>query len=65
MPRIAFFYGIGIYLYYSDHAPPHFHAIYAQLTPNSTSARARCSPASSPSEGYDWCRSGPSVTRRS
>jgi len=30
MPRISEFYGIFIYMYYSDHAPPHFHAIYAQ-----------------------------------
>lgn len=28
MPRISEFYGIAIYLYYNDHAPPHFHAIY-------------------------------------
>ena len=29
MPRISEFYGIAIYPYYHDHAPPHFHAIYA------------------------------------
>jgi hypothetical protein len=29
MPRIATFYGIVIALYYDDHAPPHFHAIYS------------------------------------
>lgn len=28
MPRISAFYGIFIYMYYRDHAPPHFHAIY-------------------------------------
>ena len=28
MPRICEFYGIAIYMYYRDHAPPHFHAIY-------------------------------------
>ena len=28
MPRISEFYGIAIYIYYSDHNPPHFHAIY-------------------------------------
>lgn len=28
MPRISEFYGIAIYMYYRDHAPPHFHAIY-------------------------------------
>jgi hypothetical protein len=30
MPRISFFYGIAVYMYYRDHAPPHFHAIYAE-----------------------------------
>lgn len=28
MPRISEFYGIAVYLYYKDHNPPHFHAIY-------------------------------------
>jgi len=31
MPRISEFYGIAIYMYYSDHAPPHFHAIYGRF----------------------------------
>lgn len=29
MPEIARFYGIVIRMYYRDHAPPHFHAVYA------------------------------------
>ena len=29
MPKISEFYGIAIYMYYRDHAPPHFHAIYS------------------------------------
>jgi hypothetical protein len=29
MPRLSEFYGIVVYMYWSDHAPPHFHAIYA------------------------------------
>ena len=28
MPCISQFFGIAIYLYYSDHFPPHFHAEY-------------------------------------
>jgi hypothetical protein len=28
MPRVSEFFGIVIYLYYNDHAPPHFHARY-------------------------------------
>ena len=30
MPRISEFYGIAIYMYFSDHNPAHFHAIYAE-----------------------------------
>ena len=30
MPRISYFYGISIYMYYGDHAPPHLHAIYGE-----------------------------------
>ena len=28
MPIISQFYGIIIKMFYNDHAPPHFHAIY-------------------------------------
>ena len=27
-PRLAEFYGIVIYMYWRDHNPPHFHALY-------------------------------------
>lgn len=30
MPRLSEFYGIAIYMYFADHSPPHFHAIYAE-----------------------------------
>jgi hypothetical protein len=30
MPRISFFYGIVIAMYYEDHGRPHFHAHYAE-----------------------------------
>ena len=30
MPSISEFFGIVIYVYYNDHAPPHFHAKYAE-----------------------------------
>ena len=30
MPRISFFYGISIYMFFDDHLPPHFHARYAE-----------------------------------
>ncbi len=29
MPTISRFYGIVIRMYFSDHAPPHFHAVYS------------------------------------
>jgi len=29
MPTISAFYGILIQMYWNDHAPPHFHALYA------------------------------------
>ncbi len=36
MPTLSAFFGIVIRMYYDDHAPPHFHAIYgnaaAQIT---------------------------------
>jgi hypothetical protein len=28
MPTVAYFYGIAIRMYFLDHAPPHFHAVY-------------------------------------
>ncbi len=30
MPRLSEFYGILIYMYFADHNPPHFHAMYAE-----------------------------------
>ena len=30
MPTISSFYGILIQMYWNDHAPPHFHALYAE-----------------------------------
>jgi Protein of unknown function (DUF2442)/Domain of unknown function (DUF4160) len=30
MPQICEFFGVGIYMYYNDHRPPHLHALYAE-----------------------------------
>lgn len=30
MPTISSFYGILIQMFWDDHAPPHFHALYAE-----------------------------------
>ena len=34
MPELCRFLGIVIYMYYRDHAPPHFHAEYAEFEIN-------------------------------
>ena len=31
MPEISRFYGIVIKIYFGDHPPPHFHAVYAEF----------------------------------
>lgn len=30
MPQICHFFGVVIYMYFNDHAPPHFHAEYGE-----------------------------------
>lgn len=30
MPRLSEFYGIVVYMYWKDHQPPHFHAMYGE-----------------------------------
>ena len=30
MPAVSQFFGVTIYLYFNDHAPPHFHAEYGE-----------------------------------
>jgi hypothetical protein len=30
MPCVSQFFGIGIFMYYNDHLPPHFHAEHAE-----------------------------------
>lgn len=32
MPKISFFYGIVIYMYFNDHYPAHFHAHYGEFS---------------------------------
>jgi len=31
MPELSRFFGITIYMFYEDHAPPHFHARYGEF----------------------------------
>lgn len=30
MPEVSYFYGIAIYMYMSEHNPPHFHVKYLE-----------------------------------
>ena len=32
MPELSYFYGIFIYMYFSEHNPPHFHVKYNEYT---------------------------------
>jgi hypothetical protein len=32
MPELSRFYGIIIRIFYGDHEPPHFHAVYQAVT---------------------------------
>jgi len=34
MPTIAWFYGIAIRMYFKDHPPPHFEALYGEYEAN-------------------------------
>jgi hypothetical protein len=34
MPTIAWFYGIAIRMYFVDHPPPHFEAVYGEYDAN-------------------------------
>jgi uncharacterized protein DUF4160 len=34
MPTISWFYGIAIRMYFFDHPPPHFHAVYGEHEAN-------------------------------
>ena len=43
MPAISRFFGISIYLYYADHSPPHFHAIYNDYDVSVNIAKAKVS----------------------
>ena len=60
MPRISEFYGILVYMYYRDHHPPHFHAMYAQFEAEieiqSADVLAGRLPRRALSLVVEWCR---------
>jgi Domain of unknown function (DUF4160) len=61
MPTISSFYGILIQMFWRDHAPPHFHALYAEheAFERSSSLRVVCR-----SEHLHYCSNGLRSTDR-
>jgi uncharacterized protein DUF4160 len=60
MPRLSEFYGIVVYMYWRDHAPPHFHAIYggdeAQILISDGSILAGSLPRTAANLVAEWAR---------
>lgn len=67
MPTISVFYGIVIQMFWKDHAPPHFHALYSEyeaLICIRASVPWRFSRANCLNERWRWFWSGPTSTGR-
>ena len=47
MPEVRRFFGIIIRMYFDEHVPPHFHAIYGSMKPRSGLILLKCWPANS------------------
>ena len=59
VPRLSYFYGIAIYLYYEDHDPPHVHARYGEHQARDRHRHwRRASTARSPGGPSAWSTSG-------
>ncbi len=58
MPEISRFFGIVIRMYFDDHGPPHFHAIYghheAQVGIESIAMLAGALPGRAASMDFEW-----------
>ena len=52
MPTVSRFFGIRITMYYGDHAPPHFHAQYAEHTASLTIAELQVLEGSLPRRAH-------------
>lgn len=60
MPRLSYFYGIAIYVYCRDHAPPHFHAVYGSNDAEvARSDHAGCSKVTFRPVPLRWSANGP------
>lgn len=63
MPEISRFLGIVIGMFFNEHGPPHFHAVYGEYKITVESNRAR--PAGPfLRERSDWCLNGPACTSK-
>ncbi len=67
MPRVSAFYGIAIYIYYRDHQPPHFHAIYGDQEAAIEIATGAVIAGKLPRRAKSWLKTGwrPTVRRSS
>ena len=64
MPTISRFYGILIQMYFGDHAPPHFHALYAEFEAVIDIETLGVMRGSLPAAQLLWCWNGLNCTAR-
>jgi len=62
MPTISAFYGILIQMFWRDHAPPHFHALYAEHEALIDIRTLGVIEGSLPKRAWRWFWSGPRNT---
>ena len=58
MPEVSRFFGISIRMYYDEHNPPHFHAIYAESEAQIGITRISLLEGHSLGERWGWWLSG-------
>jgi hypothetical protein len=59
MPRISYFYGITIRIYFHEHLPAHFHALYGDdIAQVLRLRREGCLKGSCRAELWLWCADG-------
>ena len=65
MPNISYFYGITIRIYFNEHPPAHFHALYGEHIDKLISPRASGSTVSCHAAFWLWCANGVSFIWKS
>jgi hypothetical protein len=58
MPTISIFYGIVIQMFWREHNPPHFHALYGEHEPFSICGISACYEERCPVVPWDWYWNG-------